>query len=416
MNLAAIKNNVNQQSLAYWLLALFPTMGAFTRHWFSTFFVLISLVGLYALVRRKADRSFPLYKEEKVVLIGMGLFFVAYLLPLFKWPMDISDLEVEVRYLLFIPVYLLVREMNASELWFFWGVIGGALCIFAYGMYELFVIRAGETVYNITGPYHHIYYGAMAAVTGFVALAAKENLAVKLRWFSVVAFVLALISAVLSGSRGSYVIVLVAALLWGALRLPRRRFILFTLMLGALMFALYKFSNTVNYQVGRAIDDVVYYFTQDDLSDIGGKRGGASARFDLWRFSIAIIRDHPFLGIGRSNFDQQKTHYMTPAQREDPLLQHSHPHNAYLGVLVSKGLVGAIAFALIFFYPAYIFFRDYRDSPATALPGIMLMVTYFAYSLVEVPFIKGNGTAVYLIFLAVILSSHLRRNQASFVQ
>ena len=81
-----------------------------TRHWFSTFFVLISLVGLYALVRRKADRSIPLCKEEKLVLTGMGLFFVAYLLPLFKAPIDVSDLEVEVRYLLFIPVYLLVRE------------------------------------------------------------------------------------------------------------------------------------------------------------------------------------------------------------------------------------------------------------------------------------------------------------------
>jgi O-antigen ligase len=416
MNLAAIKNNVNQQNLVYWLLALFPMMGAFTRHWFSTFFVLISLVALYALVRRKANRSFPLCKEEKIVLAGMVLFFIAYLLPLFKWPMDVSDLEVEVRYLLFIPVYLLVREMNASELWFFLGVIGGALCIFAYGMYELFVIRGGETVYDITGPYHHLYYGAMAAVTGFVALAAKENIAVKLRWFSIVGFVLALIAVVLSGARGSYVMALVAVLLWGALQLSIRRFILFTVMLGALMFGLYKFSDTVNYQVGRAIDDVVDYFTLDDLSDIGGERRSASTRFELWRFSIAIIRDHPLLGIGRSNFDQQKTHYMTPSQREDPLLQHSHPHNAYLGVLVSKGLVGAIAFALIFFYPAYIFFRDYRDSPATALPGIMLMVTYFTYSLVEVPFIKGNGTAVYLIFLAVILSSHIRRKQAPYVQ
>jgi O-antigen ligase len=346
----------------------------------------------------------------------MGLFFVAYLLPLFKWPMDVSDLEVEVRYLLFIPVYLLVREMNASALWFFWGVIGGAFCIFAYGMYELFVIHAGETVYRITGPYHHLYYGAMAAVTGFVALAAKENLAVKLRWVSVVGFVLALISVVLSGARGSYVMALLASLLWGALRLPMRRFILFTVILGALMFGLYKFSDIVNYQVGRAIDDVVDYFTLTDLSKIGEDRRSASIRFELWRFSIAIIRDHPLLGIGRSNFDQQETHYMTPAQREDPQLQRSQPHNAYLGVLVSKGLVGGIAFALIFFYPAYIFFRDYRDSPTTAFPGIMLMVTYFAYSLVEVPFIKGNGTAVYLIFLAVILSSHLRRNQVSSVQ
>ena len=79
---------------------------------------------------------------------------------------------------------------------------------------------------------------------------------------------------------------LLAALLWGALRLPMRRFVLFTLILGALMFGLYKFSDTVNYQVGRAIDDVVYYFTLDDLSDIGEERRSAATRFELWRFSF----------------------------------------------------------------------------------------------------------------------------------
>ena len=97
----------------------------------------------------------------------MGLFFVAYLLPLFKAPMDVSDLEIEVRYLLFIPVYLLVREMNASALWFYWGVIVGALCIFTYGMYELVVIRAGEAGYNISGPYHHLYLWCDGCDYGF---------------------------------------------------------------------------------------------------------------------------------------------------------------------------------------------------------------------------------------------------------
>ncbi len=41
MNLTAINNNVNQQNPTYWLLALFPMMGAFTRHWFSTFLCLL---------------------------------------------------------------------------------------------------------------------------------------------------------------------------------------------------------------------------------------------------------------------------------------------------------------------------------------------------------------------------------------
>lgn len=71
---------------------------------------------------------------------------------------------------------------------------------------------------------------------------------------------------------------------------------------------------------------------------------------------------------------------------------------------------------MMFLYPMVIFFRDYRKSADTALPGIMLLTTFFVYSLSEIPFIKGNGTAVYLILLAVTFSYQLQQRRTGNYQ
>lgn len=413
MNAPLIKDAVSRENLIYLLLFLFPTIGAFTRHWFSTLYILITLTAIYTLIRRGKSALSPLHRQEKIVLAGMAVFFVAYLLPAATHSFDVNALEVEIRYLLFIPVYLMVRELESSQQWFLVGVVLGAICIFVYGMYELYILRSAEDRYFISGAYMHHYYGSIAVVTAFLALMSQHSLPRRLRWLCVIAFVLALISAILSGSRGSYVTALLAAVMWAALRLNTRVFILFVVALGLLGISLYSSSSTVNYQIGRAVDDVIYYFTLDDFSAIPHEKRSASSRLELWELSVRLIRDHPWLGIGRGNFKDHARRLMTEAQREDIMLDHSHPHNAFLQVLISKGIVGAGAFCLMFFYPFYVFLKDYRASPATALPGVMLMVTFLAYGLTEIPFIKNNGTAVYLLFLAVLFSTHVRQMSAS---
>ncbi|MCP4409436.1 MAG: O-antigen ligase family protein [Gammaproteobacteria bacterium] len=342
----------------------------------------------------------------------MALFFLAYFLPSFTHPFTINSLEVEIRYLLFIPIYLLVRELEKPHLWLSCGMAAGAACIFGYAMYELLVVGIEKQSYKIHGPYINHYYGSIAVVTAFVALGSMYGLEKRLQWVFIPAFCLGLISAILSGARGSYIMAFSAALLWGYLRFKIRIFIMFIGLMTIVSISLYGFSTTVKYQVDRAIDDVKYYFVLDDFSDIAHEKRSASIRLELWTHSLSIIRDYPMLGIGRGNFEDTVRDYMTEDQKKDPLLVHSHPHNAYLEVLVSKGLIGGLAFAMMFLYPMIIFFSDYRKSADTALPGIMLLSTFFVYSLSEVPFIKGNGTAVYLILLAVIFSHHMKKCRA----
>jgi len=62
-------------------------------------------------------------------------------------------------------------------------------------------------------------------------------------------------------------------------------------------------------------------------------------RLNLWRSTLAMIRDHPLLGVGPDNFlYQYHGHYIRPEAWQEPSL--SHPHNIVLDFWSRLGLLG----------------------------------------------------------------------------
>lgn len=62
-------------------------------------------------------------------------------------------------------------------------------------------------------------------------------------------------------------------------------------------------------------------------------------RLNLWRSTLAMIRDHPLLGVGPDNFlYQYRGHYIRPEAWQEPSL--SHPHNIVLDFWSRLGLLG----------------------------------------------------------------------------
>lgn len=86
-----------------------------------------------------------------------------------------------------------------------------------------------------------------------------------------------------------------------------------------------------------------------------GHTGTAGYRINIWTSAVAMIRDHPLLGIGPDNFQ----HYYAPRQGNylpcshglgyvrtgalrEPCL--SHPHNVVLDFWLSTGILGLLSF------------------------------------------------------------------------
>ena len=66
-------------------------------------------------------------------------------------------------------------------------------------------------------------------------------------------------------------------------------------------------------------------------------------RLDLWLSSLAMVRDHPLLGVGLDNFVYvYQQSYLREGAVAEPSL--SHPHNWVLNMWLELGLAGVIAF------------------------------------------------------------------------
>jgi O-antigen ligase len=72
------------------------------------------------------------------------------------------------------------------------------------------------------------------------------------------------------------------------------------------------------------------------------QRGSTFFRLELWRSSLALVREHPWFGVGPGNFPTvYRTRYVLPSAWREFNLE--HPHNVYLDHWTRLGILGVLA-------------------------------------------------------------------------
>ena len=72
------------------------------------------------------------------------------------------------------------------------------------------------------------------------------------------------------------------------------------------------------------------------------QQGSTFFRLGLWRSSLALVREHPWFGVGPGNFPvAYRTRYVLPSAWEEFNLE--HPHNVYLDHWTRLGILGLLA-------------------------------------------------------------------------
>lgn len=129
-------------------------------------------------------------------------------------------------------------------------------------------------------------------------------------------------------------------------------------------------------------------------------------RLQLWRSSLAMLADHPLLGVGLDNFlYKYRSHYVLPTAWEEFNL--SHPHNLILDFWLRLGLGGlaVLAWLLAGFFRRGL--RLYRTLPAgpdsVLVAGLMAgMVNFVAHGLVDNAFFLVDLAFVFMMMLAFV--------------
>lgn len=147
-------------------------------------------------------------------------------------------------------------------------------------------------------------------------------------YFLVVVVFLTFCGVVLSESRGVWIGLLIAPVITLFFHNRRKAFVLlfsFIAVFGVILL----FSNVLKQ---RAVLIVTSVYTEDAL-------GSTGTRFELWKGSLLIFKEHPLLGVGLGDFQSniEKLIMENKLKKIDTTI---HAHNIFLQALATGGIIG----------------------------------------------------------------------------
>lgn len=120
------------------------------------------------------------------------------------------------------------------------------------------------------------------------------------------------------------------------------------------------------------------------LSLFSGEDTSVDLRFALWESTMAMIEEHPLLGVGWGAYFLAYPDYNFFIQEEGVLIFHAH--NMYLNMLAEVGIPGGMAFLLAFFAQGILCWRNYRHgndsfTKSMGLGGVLMVMALSVISM-----------------------------------
>jgi len=408
-------NTTSTSKILSVLIFLFPIAGMSVRHWYSTLVSLIILIGIYLIYCDiKNNVKFKKkYSRNEITLMGLiALLFVSYLISGFANGWDDNQLRYfsrEMNFILFIPLYVAVRNIqNSIELIILGTLISSIVILFQF-INDVYI---NPTPFStVQGAYSHLLIGPVAIMSFFMTFSLYKYFPKEWTWKIAlfVAMSLFFIGGAYSRSGTAYVLFAVMSLL-APLMIIRNTFIKLAcvVLLVTLLFQLYLHSNTVKTGINRVLDsaEYTYQLSKDDLVKSDKQLGTLGDRIVLWMSAWEIFKDNVFFGIGRGNYNLHVREYYEKEKVHFEVITHGHPHSIYFETMASKGLVGLIVLGFIIFYVFrnYLFWRKHKLRFVDTALIHMLSITIIGIG-ASAPLIKNNFMAIFLCYLAIFFSS-----------
>jgi O-antigen ligase len=147
--------------------------------------------------------------------------------------------------------------------------------------------------------------------------------------------------------------------------------------------------------------EYVYYDVDMFLKGEATDQLSDASRLISWKLGMELFADNPMFGVGAGNIRIKMNELY---KRDYPAFEKKlTPHNQFIMVLASSGVVGLILFCVGFFIPLF-YGKNYLD------PFILaLYLSFFASFWVEATFENAMGVAIFLFFTLF----HLKHKKVS---
>lgn len=195
-------------------------------------------------------------------------------------------------------IYAGARYVGISRKHLAYAACVGAFAYFAIAMHEWLILGRGR----VWGGVYENRFGQFSVLLAGLCFLHflsryKEAYGRFLMYFLPMACVLALVAAILSGSRGALAGLCMLLAVVPVVDRQNRKFTVFATLslLGGCAMAL--FFPSVRDRALLAVQEVVQYFLESEFSATS-----LGIRLDMWRIALVLLVDHPFFGFGFTSF------------------------------------------------------------------------------------------------------------------
>lgn len=404
MDNKAIQKSDAKQLIAGFLVFLFPFLSLIARTGVSIASFTFVLAAL-AWWRPARDAFVRVWPEVRWVVIAFTAWFL-YNAALLALGSDrrLSDLEHPTRMMFSVTAMLVVLVARPSHRTFLLGVASGAVAgaIFvAYQRLALDIERPGGLLNAIT-------FGDFALTLGLVAIAAATELRSRRHAAVLVTGAVAGMAAcMLSGTRGGWIALAVAVLVF--LRysvVVRNRLVIVLASSAVLMFAVaYAVPDTgVKARVDEGLMDVRVYRAGGEVNTRVG------TRLELWKAAGMLIEERPWFGRQDAAVRARMGELVEEGRLDAAVLPLAHLHNDSLQVLATGGIVGLVSWLMLLVAPFAFFVRQLGEAAHTsrqrfalALAGLVVVTSYASFGLTEVIFWSVGGSLFYSLMVFLLM-------------
>ncbi|MFC3472234.1 O-antigen ligase family protein [Massilia oculi] len=384
---------------------LFPFLSLTTPSGIG-FSSLLFLLSALCVPRKAWAALTPHWKEIRWVVAAFWLqFALAVVAVLVRPEAGLDTLDKPSRMLLGMSCMALVLLARPSPAVLWWGVVAGSVAALPFVAWQRIVLQ----VERPGGFLNAITFGDLALVLGLVALTAAIDYRHHTRkaLLAGVGTVAGLAACMLTGTRGAWVALALAALLLFsyAQLLKSRKVRLLLAGSFALVGAAFLVPATgMQERALQGVDDVQTWV------DGGNVFTNVGTRLELWKGAAILIEERPLFGLDRNTVRAEIRRLVEQGTLDPAILSLEHLHNDALQALATGGVFGLAAWIGILAAPFIFFARqmgrvglDAKGRFAPALAGMLVVLCYFSFGLTEVIFWSLKGSMFYALMVFLLM-------------
>jgi O-antigen ligase len=392
------------------LLFLYPVLLLAVREGVNICFAFLVVLALWCLFTGRASFR-DLNRGEIAYAAAMASLVTATALSqVWHWNFRSPPYDEAVRYLLAVPVYLMLRssppKIFASLQY---GIPLGAVAAALLVLPQLPLDNGARA----STPYMDaIRFGDLALALGVLSITSADwTDSPRLIALKVVGAAAALFASIESGTRGGWIALPLVALAWWLLRGRGR----WSWRPGAALVGLVAILAVVSYFfVGKVHDRMVDFYTDvvslfhDNLDTSLG------LRLQIWRVAIDLFAQNPIFGVGPDEFKNSILTFfdLDVITREAAHTGGAEVHSQILLHAVSLGIFGVAAIVSIYVVPLALFIRAARSGAgaapfvrSAAIMGGCFVISFLVFGLtIEIFNLKLIAT-FYSLTVAVLLAA-----------